>query len=170
MANQKVDINPFKSIGSILFLVLIFVGLFFVAKGVFTLLSWLAPIFLILTLFIDYKVIVNYGQWILKMLKTNLLVGIGAVLLTVFGFPVVSGFLLGKALISKKLKETLGQFEQPTRKKEEYVAYEEIEDDFELEDPLDLNTEPTKVEKPEIIIKKESPSNKSTNDYEDLFE
>jgi len=135
MANRKIDVNPFNSIASILFLVLIFVGLFFVAKGVFWILSWLAPVFLILT---------------------------------VFGFPVVTGFLFGKAIISKKIKEKLGQFEQPTQKKEEYVAYEEVEDDFTVEEPLDLNETPRRVEKPEVIIR-EKKSN-SSNEYDDLFE
>jgi len=168
MANRKIDVNPFKSITSILFLVLIFVGLYFVAKSVFWVLSWLAPVFLILTLIIDYKVVINYGKWILKMLKSNILMGIGAVLLTVFGFPVVSGFLFGKALLSKKIKETLGQFEEKANPnpKDEFVAYEEIKEDVVMEDPLDLNVDPPKVERPEVIIKKKS----SDNDYEDLFE
>ncbi len=169
MANRKVDINPLNSIGSILVLVLMFVGLFFVAKGVFWVLSWLAPVFLILTLVIDYKVIVNYGKWILKMLQTNLIVGIGAVLLTIFGFPIVSGFLLGKALLSRKLKQTMGQFEGQQgrmKEKDEFATYEEITDEPDIDEPLDLNTNKPKVERPEVIIKKKS----SSSNYEDLFE
>lgn len=168
MTNRKIDVNPFNSIASILFLVLIFVGLFFVAKGVFRILSWLAPVFLILTLIIDYKVVVRYANWLVNLLKKNILMGLGAVLLTVFGFPVVSGFLFGKAIISKKIKEKLGQFEQPTQKKEEYVAYEEVEDDFTMEEPLDLNDTPRRVEKPEVIIKQKKSD--SSNEYDNLFE
>lgn len=168
MANRKIDVNPFNSIASILFLVLIFVGLFFVAKGVFWILSWLAPVFLILTLIIDYKVVVSYGTWLVNLLKKNILMGLGAVLLTVFGFPVVSGFLFGKAIISKKIKEKLGQFEQPTQKKEEFVSYEEVEDDIIVEEPLDLDNVPRRIEKPEIIIKENK--SQSGNEYDNLFE
>ncbi len=168
MANRKIDVNPFNSIASILFLVLIFVGLFFVAKGVFWILSWLAPVFLILTLIIDYKVVVSYGTWLVNLLKKNILMGLGAVLLTVFGFPVVSGFLFGKAIISKKIKEKLGQFEQPTQKKEEFVPYEEVEDDIIVEEPLDLDNVPRRIEKPEIIIKENK--SQSGNEYDNLFE
>jgi len=168
MANRKIDVNPFNSIASILFLVLIFVGLYFVAKGVFWLLGLLAPIFIILTLIIDYKVLVSYGNWLVNLFKSNILMGIGAVLLTVFGFPVVSGFLFGKAIISKKIKEKFGQFEQPEKKKEEYAAYEEVKDDFEVEEPLDLENAPRKVEKPEVIIKRKS--SESNNEYDDLFQ
>ena len=64
MSRRKIDVNPFNSISSILILVLLFVGLFFVAKSIFTILSWVAPIMLIATLIIDHKVVLGYGKWL----------------------------------------------------------------------------------------------------------
>ncbi len=149
---KQVDINPFNSIASILMLVLVFVGLYFIAKGIFNLLAIAAPFLLIGALLLNYRVVINYGKWLLKMLQTNPLVGIGGVLLTVFGFPVIAGFLFGKAYLYRKVNSLQQAAEQA--REGEFVEYEEIPDE-----PLDLP-------RIEPLERKRS----SSNEYDELFD
>lgn len=159
MSRRKIDVNPFNSISSILILVLLFVGLFFVAKSIFTILSWVAPIMLIATLIIDHKVVLGYGKWIFNLLKENFLMGAGAVLLTVFGFPVISGFLLAKALLYRKVNKMKEAYE--TQSQGEYAEYEEVQEVEEIkEKPLELPR----------LEKEEQPRAQSNNEYEQLFD
>ena len=143
--------NPFGAFGSIIILILFFIALYFIAKGIFTVLSYLAPILLIITLIIDYTVVLDFGKFILRLFKNNILIGILAVLLTIVGFPIVAGFLFFRSLIRRNLKST-GSFKETP--KEIYTDYEEIED--EEEDFLSL---------PEIKKEKQ----KKDNDYEQFF-
>lgn len=152
---RNIDVNPFGSIFSILTMVLIFVGLFFVAKGIFTILAWLAPIFLIATVVIDYKVILNYGKWLLNLLRKDLLLGIGGILLTVFGFPIIAGFLFVKALLYRKVKKMNQEFEGGSSG--DFLEYEEINEEA-----------PSTLELP--TFEKEEKQEKKSNDYEQLFD
>ena len=153
---RNIDVNPFSSIFSILTMVLIFVGLFFIARSIFTILAWVAPFLIIATIFIDHKVIVSYGKWLLNLLRKDILVGIGGILLTIFGFPIIAGFLFGKALLYRKMKKMNQDFEEETAG--EFLEYEEIEEDFST--PLELPTFEKEVQKKEM---------KKNNDYEQLF-
>ena len=143
--------NPLGGIGAIIILVLFFVALYFIAKGVFTILSWIAPVLLILTLIIDYKVVLDYGKWIGKLFKNNILTGILAVLLTVIGFPIAAGFLFFRAMVRRKLKSMGHDLEEESRP--EFTEYEEV---VEEEDFLEL---------PPI----EKPPQEADSDYDDLF-
>ena len=150
-SNRRIDVNPGNSLGGIILLVLLFVGLYFIAKGIFSLLSWLAPVFLIATAFINYKVILNYGLWVINLLKKNTLMGVGMVLLTIFGYPVIAGFLFAKALLNRKVDQITQKQEE--QKHGELIDYEEIED------------EPTQtLELPQMEPRKQR------NDYEQLFD
>ncbi len=151
---RNIDVNPFSSIFSILTMVLVFVGLFFLAKGIFNILAWLAPILLIITAVIDYKVILNYGKWLLNLLRKDALMGIGGILLTVFGFPIIAGFLFGKALLYRKVKKINQTIED--EKMGEFIEYEEIHEE-----------KPPTLELPSL--KKEKEPQKKSNDYEQLF-
>ena len=151
---RNIDVNPFSSIFSILTLVLVFVGLFFIARGIFTILAWLAPILIVLTVFIDYKVILNYGKWLLNLLRKDLLIGIGGILLTVFGFPIIAGFLFGKALLNRRMRKMNQMYEEENS--DEFIEYEEIQEEESA--PLELPT-----------LEKEERKEKQSNDYEQLF-
>ncbi len=150
---RKIDVNPFNSITSILFLVLIFVGLYYVAKGIFTILAWLSPVLLIGALIIDHRVVVGYCKWLYNLLLKNPLLGIGAILLTFFGFPVIAGFLFAKSLLYRKVRELKDNYEQQTQG--EFVDYEEIED----EPPVRLN-----------LPNMERPRRKDEGEYDQYFE
>ncbi|MEO0776858.1 MAG: hypothetical protein AAFW73_20305 [Bacteroidota bacterium] len=163
MQYRRTDINPFNSIRSILFLVLFFVALFFVARGIFTLLSWVAPVLLILTLVLDYKTIIDYGKWLGRLIRKDLLMGVGAIILTVVGFPVIAGFLFFKALIRRKVGQVKKDMEE--RAAGQYIEFEEVEST--TYEPLELPPLDTPQAEPEP----QPETRRSTkNDYDDLFE
>jgi hypothetical protein len=134
----------------------IMVLLFYVAKGVFWILSFVAPVLFLITLVINRHVVFDYGRSLMKLTKTNPFMGIAAIVLSFVAFPLVSAFLFGKALLMKKvdsLKDNLRKEEEA-----EFTEYEEIEED----DPLVLDDlEPLK----EKEILKES----NDSEYDDLF-
>ncbi len=149
--------SPLGSFGPIIALVLFFVLLFFVAKGLFWILSWVAPVLLLATLVIDHKVVVDYGKFIWKLLRENPLMGIVGIVLSVIGFPVVSGFLFLKAIARKTINSKLKSMGH-TEEEEEFAEYEEVKE----EDFLKLPD----VEK----ATRSRTTDTSTNEYEDLFE
>lgn len=122
-------------IGS-LFLIALFLGLFWIARGVFTLLSYAAPVLLIAALIINYKVVTGYARWLLDVLRDNVILGLIYSFLSVIGFPILSAYLLFKALAVKKL-DTIE--EEMKRQSGNYT--EEAEFEILDEEPLDLNTE-----------------------------
>jgi len=142
--------SPFNSITGLIFGVLFLVAIFFVARFVFQILYYLSPFMLIAALIIDHKVVTGYVQWIVKLFKQNVLMGIGATVVTALVFPIVTAFLLGNALFKKKIKNV----EQRARNEREgqLVDYEEVESE-----PLDL---------PEL----EKPKSAPKDDYDNLFE
>jgi len=102
--------------------IVIVIGLlFWVAKQVLSILSWAAPFVLIAALVINYRVVLGYGRWLIDTLKSNPIFGIIAIIFTCIGFPLVSIFLLFRALASKGIG---------SEKKESFSEYEEVEDDF----------------------------------------
>ncbi len=133
------------------------VVLFWVAKSVFTILAFIAPVLLVITLFINHRIVLNYGKWVLNLLKTNTLMGIVATLLTIIGFPVVSFLLFGRALLQRKVKQMTGSLHD--QKNEEFVEYEEIPD----EDVL-LELPPLQEQKVKPRVETED------TDYEELFD
>lgn len=157
MAYRRSDINPSNSITSILALVLVFVALYFVAKGVFTVLSWVAPVLLIITAIMDHRTIIDYGKWLWNLLRKNVIMGIGAILLTVVGFPIIAGFLFVKALFRRKI----GQLEKniKTEREGQFVDYEEVEST--TYEPLEL---------PPIEPQPKAEPRREKNDYEDMFD
>ena len=168
MGYRKVDVNPFNSILSILFLVAVFIGLYYVATGIFTILSWLAPVMLIGALVVNHNVVINYGKWLINTLKSNFLLGVGALLLTIFGYPIIAGYLFAKALVSRKLEKVQEDFRQRTQP--QYADFEEVDtEDAPYEDltekPLDLNA-PRPVQSPP----KQKDSSGGGSEYDRLFE
>jgi len=95
--------------------------LFWVAKKVLSILAWASPAILVVALIINYRVVLGYGRWLIDTLKRNPLFGIIAILFTCFGFPLVSIFLLFRALASKGIG---------TEKKGGFSEYEEVDEDF----------------------------------------
>jgi len=154
--NNQTRISP---LFAMLAFIALMVALFYLAKGVFWILSFVAPVLLIVTFFINRQVIFDYGKSLIKLTKTNPFMGIVGIILSFVAFPLVSAFLFGKAMLLRKV----GSLRDSMREKEdqEYTEYEEIEED----DPLVLDDiEP--LQEKEIEILKES---KNDNEYDDLF-
>lgn len=120
--------NAGQALVAILFLVGIFMGLFFVARGIFTLLTWLTPIMLLLTVILDYRVIIGYFKWLWRLLNEELLLGLGAVVLTVIGYPVVAGYLLLRAWLFSQNKDTRKRKSREKGRLGEYISYEEVDE------------------------------------------
>ncbi|HMS68029.1 MAG: hypothetical protein KA767_08210 [Saprospiraceae bacterium] len=146
--------NPLGSFGAIIGIIAVMLLLFFIVKGLFMILSFVAPVLLILALFFDYTVVTDYFKFIGKLFKEKPLFGVLASILTVVGYPVVSGFLFFKAFARKSLKSAVKKAEEAQRPK--YSEYEEVKEE---EDFLTL----PRVEKESVQAKK------NDNDYEDLF-
>jgi len=123
MENQENRFQPgFRSIVGFLVAVGFFILLFFMMRGIFTILAWAAPFLLIAALLINYRTIINFGKWLYRLITRNPIVGIVAVILCVFGFPVVAGFLFGKSLLDRKVRSLLDE----RNPQDEFVDYEEI--------------------------------------------
>ncbi len=135
-------------------IVLFFVMLYFIARTIFTVLSFAAPVLFIGALILDYKGVIGYGKMLWRMINERPPMGILATVLTVFAFPVVAGFLFFKGLAKKLIKSKV------EKAKDDFQEYEEVEDD---EDFLEL----PELEK---SVETESKSNQESNDYEQLFD
>ncbi|MBP6445954.1 MAG: hypothetical protein WAT46_16010 [Saprospiraceae bacterium] len=158
--------SPFGFLGPLLILAVFFTILFFMAKGLFWLLSWATPVLLILTLIIDYKVIKDFFSFIWKLLKENPWAGVLAVVMIVFAYPFVAGYLFIKALGKRSIKKAM---EKVTQEKNTYTDYEEVveEDDSFLElPPLKRKPEPIRHEKGNV---NENVKNDKANEYDDMF-
>ncbi len=153
MATQGFNIRLNGIIG-FAFMVLLFVGLFFIAKGVFTILAWVAPVLIVLALLINYRTVLNYLKFMLGLLQRNPLGGIIGILLSFFGFPILAGVLFGKSILDRKVKKLNEAYQ--AEKDGEFVEFEEIIKP-ERETKLDLPP-----------MEKQAP-NKKDNQYEDLF-
>lgn len=148
--------NPFNSIIGIILIVLFLVALYFIARAIFTILYYLSPIMIVAALVIDYRVVLGYGKWLIGLLRDNLLLGLGATILSVLGFPVLAAFLLGKALFKQQVRKAREEAQEA--REGDYIEYEEL-DSEELELPR-IEKEERRREKPE----------KPDNRYDELFE
>ena len=157
MTKRRIDVNPLNALPIILILIAVFVALWFVAKSIFTLLAWVAPVLIIAAAVINYKVVLGYGTFLFNLLKRNPLMGIIGIVMSFFFFPVVSLFLLGKALLYRKVDTLKKEFEAKHgggTTDGEYTEYEEIEIPKE-EKPLELPRRPLQEKQ---------------NEYEELFD
>ena len=137
-----------------IFMILVLVGLFFIARGIFKLLALAAPVLILGALIINYRTVINYFKFILNLFKRSVLTGIIAVLLSIIGFPILSAVLFGKSILDRKVKR-LQQHAQMEREGE-LVEYEEV-------------IKPTREKDLELPpLEKQEPPQKE-NPYKDLF-
>ena len=153
---QTSNNNPFSSIIGVVLGILFLLGLFFVARFIFTILYYLSPVMLIAALIIDYKTVTGYGKWLVDKVKTNPLLGIGGILLTILAFPLVSLLLLGKALFKKKVREVEQEVER--QREGEYVDFEE------------LNSEPMDLKRLEEQFREQENLKRRRGNYDDFFD
>ena len=104
-----------KAILGLVILLVIIWGIFIVFKSIFNMLAWAAPFLFIAALIINYKVVLSYGKMLITLLQKNTIMGIIALLLTIFTFPIVAAILLGLAIMNKKAE---GFMEQERQKRD----------------------------------------------------
>jgi hypothetical protein len=136
MTYRKTSSFRLDGITSILILIGFLVAMYFIVKYTLIALTVVAPILLIAAFIIDRSVIFNYVKWIGSTLKSNPLLGIGAILFTIFGYMLVFTFLFGKAVLKKKFKQAQQQYEN--ERNGELIEFEELESKPSREKPLDL--------------------------------
>jgi hypothetical protein len=119
--------------------VITLVALFYVAKGIFWVLTWVSPVLLIAALVIDYQVVVDYLKMLWNMVLRSPITGILFSVISFVAFPVTILYLFGRAwfgyYIRKKQREQAAFFQQFNEnnrqaQEDEFVAYEEIKDGF----------------------------------------
>lgn len=163
--NRNPSNNPLSALAGLLILVVVLVALFMLARFVFRILAFLSPALIIAALFLDYKTVTGFGKWLIDLVRRNPLMGIAAIVLTVLGFPLVSAFLAGKALLTRNMRKA--KEEQEQARTGEYIEFEEVE-----EEPLEL-PELSKVKRREPERPPdESPRKKEgrDSDYDQLFD
>jgi hypothetical protein len=133
MTYRKASGFRLDGITGILILVGLLVAMYFIVKYTLIALTIVAPLMLIATLIIDRSVVFNYVKWIGRTLKTNPLLGIGAILFTIFGYTLVFPFLFGKAILKKKFKDAKQQYEN--ERQGELIDYTEIDSKPTRENP-----------------------------------
>ena len=117
----------FNTITSFIVMVAFFVLLFFIARGVFQILAFLAPVLIIAAILINYRTVTGFLKFLWNLVNRRPLMGILAIILTVLGFPVVSGILFGKSLLDRRMR----QFIEAQEPREEFTEYEEVFDENE---------------------------------------
>jgi hypothetical protein len=117
------DLNP---LFSVLILFALMIGFFYLAQYIYKFLFYISPLVILVTLLIDYRVFISYGKLLAAFTKQNLVVGVSFIVLSALMFPVICLFLLGKAILKRKIIN----FEQKIKKEEEtFTSYEEVEDE-----------------------------------------
>ena len=157
--------NPFGSIMSLLIFVGILALLFFLVTGFVKLLYLVAPVLLIATMLINYRVVADYVTGVFDTFRTDVLFGIVKVVFSFLCYPFVIGWLFAKAMFYRKvnsLKKDMAQqrgHKNEAQNNTQYAEYEEISTD------LDINEKP---EKP-IILDLPKPKDKLRDDFDQLF-
>lgn len=127
-------------IGQILISALVMVGffiaLFWIARGLFTILTYAAPFLLIGALIINYKVVTGYAKWLWTTLNRDPLMGLIYAVLSFIGFPILSAYLLFKAIAVNRIGTFQDEVNQSIGHGERTVdaEYEILEDE-----PLEMN-------------------------------
>jgi hypothetical protein len=135
-------------------MVLVLIGLFFIARGIFKLLALASPFLILGALIINYRTVLGYLKFMLSLIQRNALTGIIAILLSIIGFPILSGVLFGKAILDRKFRKL--QREAQLEREGELVEYEEV---IRPSEDKGLELPPMEKEQPP----------KKDNRYEDLF-
>jgi hypothetical protein len=161
--------NPFGSIFSLLIFVGILALLFFMVSGFVKLLYFVAPVLLIATLLINYRIVADYALGVVETFKTNILFGVVKVLFSVACYPFVIGWLFAKAMffrsvtkLQKNMEQQMGALNQTQNNSQnntQFTDYEEISSDIIMNKP---------PEKP-VIIELPKPKDKLRDDYDQLF-
>ena len=121
-------LGPFNPLISFLLLGALMFVLFYVFKGIYKVLYVGAPILLLITLIVNYRVVLFYFTDIINLFRRDVLSGIIKIAFTIFCYPLVIGWLLIKAIFFFKIDQVRQNVDKQsaTRQKTLYTDYEEI--------------------------------------------
>lgn len=128
MSQSNKSDNPWKAIIGVAVIVTFLVGLFMLARFVFTLMYYLSPIMLIAALIIDYRVVLDYLKWVRNTFRRDNISGVLIGIVSIIGFPILSAYFLANALLKKQVKKVKTAYER--QRNGDLVEYEELETDF----------------------------------------
>ena len=119
-----------NSVGCLIMGVVVVVLGFFLLRGLYTILMWVAPVLLVLALVIRWQVFpATFRNW-LKTMKTNPLSGIIQVAFAVLAFPLFALYMFLLAAGGRKMEQLQDQFRSrntAAAPEEEFADFEEIE-------------------------------------------
>ena len=151
--------SPFAGIlGLLVFVFLIYIlsrMLIGAISLIWGIMAFIAPILIVLSLFLNFNVVKNFVGHIIGTYKKDVTRGILYTLGSVVGYPFVSLYLFYKALTSRRKQKDEEAKVKNKKKGEDYVDYEEVDDDedFLVLDDLDI----------------EEAQEEPLNRYDDLF-
>ncbi|RMF74755.1 MAG: hypothetical protein D6740_01915 [Alphaproteobacteria bacterium] len=151
-----------NGIWSLLVMVLVLVGLFYLARGVYIVLSWATPVLLIAAAVLDYKVFVRFARYVIRLLQESPLLGVLVVVLSVVALPLLAAMLFFQALASYQSDRIRKELERRTQG--EWAEYEEVEIVETADEPEQPAT--PRIERPEPVKRRPD----DTADYEQLFD
>lgn len=117
--------NPFANLTGILLMILLMVGIFYVARGIFWLLAEAAIFLLAGAIIIHYPTILGFFKWLWNTWRKSLVQGLLFTALTVLLYPVICAFLFFRAILNRKV----ASLESALKKEQqgEFVDFEELE-------------------------------------------
>ena len=134
--------------GAIIGLVVVFAALYLLFNIVsigWSILGFVAPILLIISLILNRQVAINYGKMLLNTIKTDPLKGILYSVLSFIGHPLLFLYFFVRSYMTSTIKKKVDKNISQKKTEKGYTKYEEVvedEDDF-LELP-DLDKSPPK--------------------------
>jgi hypothetical protein len=148
-------------IGSVLGLILVF----YLLKGLWTLLYWAAPVLAVLAVIINWRAVADTGKSYVNYLRTNPIGGILLLALSVFAFPLLALYLFLKAIGNRSLEKMEKQYGSPYEHESEpdFTDFEELES---------KPKSPPPMAKPDMPVKEPQapePPKQAPNPYDDLF-
>lgn len=163
--------------GCLILGILALVALWFILKGLYTLLYWTAPVLFVLALVVNWRAVAETGREFWGLLQRNPLGGLILGAFCVLAFPLLALYLFLRALSYNKMQEIKRQFGQATSTQEspsEFAEYEELDSQPKggfprsAQEPLDipLAPDPEPMQTPPA---KEEPK-KPGNPYDQIFE
>ncbi|HKK62569.1 MAG TPA: hypothetical protein VJ951_08410 [Bacteroidales bacterium] len=132
MVSRNKEVGTFNLIIVLLLFAAFMIGLFYVMKGLYYIMLYVAPVLAISILFIDYKSYIAYGRWLKRKFQRNMLTGITWSLLSIVGFPFLLFILLYRALFLKGVQSSNRNGRNPfsgTREELDYQEYEIIDEE-----------------------------------------
>ena len=158
--------NPFSSLMSLLIFFGVVALVIMIMYGFVKILYLVAPVLLIITLVINYRIVSDYLVNIFETFKTDILMGVVKVVFNVLCYPFVIGYLFIKALFYRKMGKMRKQFENQINQTQgsQYADYEEIS--------TEINSEKTdtKPEEPFILDLPKPKEKNKNNPYDNLFD